>query len=107
MVVPTEKCLEMDDDAALQAVCCRLGLPIPGLHMRTRCLPNCTQMGPHAQLTESTVRENIMTGLHFLGCKCCGTYDSDRDRHWHNVRVVVEVALAFKVLRPGRVKYEL
>ena len=40
LVVPTEKCLEMDDDAALQAVCCRLGLPIPGLHMRTRCLPN-------------------------------------------------------------------
>ena len=43
MVVPTEKCLEMDDDAALQAVCCRLGLPIQGLHMRARCLSNCTQ----------------------------------------------------------------
>jgi len=75
MVVPTEKCLEMDDDAALQAVCCRLGLPIPGLHMRTRCLSNCTQMGPHAALTENTVRESILTGTHFLGCKCCGTYD--------------------------------
>ena len=26
LIVPTEKCLEMDDNAALQAVCCRLGL---------------------------------------------------------------------------------
>ena len=75
LVVPTEKCLEMDDNAALQAVCCRLGLPVPGLHMRTRCLPNCTQMGPHATLTDSMVRESIMTGTHFLGCKSCGTYD--------------------------------
>ena len=75
LVVPTEKCLEMDDNATLQAVCCRLGLPIPGLHMRTRCLPNCTQMGPHATLTDSMVRESIMTGTHFLGCKSCGTYD--------------------------------
>jgi hypothetical protein len=70
LIVPTDKCLDMDDDAALQAVCCRLGLPIPGLHsrfkLRTRCLPNCTQMGPHATLTESTVRESIMTGTHFL-----------------------------------------
>jgi hypothetical protein len=74
LIVPTDKCLDMDDDAALQAVCCRLGLPIPGLHLRTRCLPNCTLMGPHAKLTESTVRESIMTGTHFLGCKCCGTY---------------------------------
>ena len=87
LVVPTEKCLEMDDAATMQAICCRLGLAIPGLHMRTRCLPNCTQMGPHAQLTESTVRENIMTGLHFLGCKCCGTYDR------HNQ--VAQVALAY------------
>ena len=75
LIVPTDKCLDMDDDAALQAVCCRLGLPIPGFHLRTRCLPNCTQMGPHATLTESTVMESIMTGTHFLGCKCCGTYD--------------------------------
>ena len=75
LVVPTEKCLEMDDNAALQAICCRLGLPIPGLHMQTRCLPNCTQMGPHATLAESTVRGSIMTGKHFWGCKCCGVYD--------------------------------
>jgi hypothetical protein len=75
LVVPTEKCLEMHDDAKIQATCCRLGLAIPGLHMRTRCLPNCTQMGPHAVLTDRMVRENIMTGLHFLGCKSCGTYD--------------------------------
>ena len=43
--------------------------------MRTRCLSNCTQMGPHARLTDLTVRESITTGTHFLGCKCCGTYD--------------------------------
>ncbi len=49
-------------------------------------------MGPHAVLADHTVRENIMTGLHFLGCKCCGTYDR------HNV--VVQVAFAF-------FKYEL
>ena len=61
-------------------------------HMRTRCLPNCTQMGPHAVLADRTVRKSIMTGIHFLGCKCCGTYDR------HNQ--VAQVALAF-------VKYEL
>jgi hypothetical protein len=88
-IVPTEKCLEMGDAATLQAICCRLGLAIPGLHMRTRCLPNCTQMGPHAELTESTVRENIMTGLQFLGCKSCGTYDR------HNQVTVAQVALAY------------
>jgi hypothetical protein len=44
-------------------------------------------MGPHATLADRTVRENIMTDIHFLGCKCCGTYDR------HNV--VVQVALAF------------
>jgi hypothetical protein len=44
-------------------------------------------MGPHAVLADRTVRENIMTGLHFLGCKCCGTYD----RHSQ----VVQVALAY------------
>ena len=49
LVVPTEECLDIDDNAAIQATCCRLGLTIPGLHMRTRCLPNCTQMGPHAE----------------------------------------------------------
>jgi hypothetical protein len=87
LVVPTEKCLEMGDAATLQAICCRLGLTIPGLHLRTRCLPNCTQMGPHAELTESTVRDNIMTGLHFLGCKSCGTYDR------HNQ--VAQVVLAY------------
>ncbi len=73
-------------DATIQAICCRLGLPIPGLHMRARCLPNCTQMGPHTALADRTVgslaravRENlnILTGIHFLGCtgKCCGTYE--------------------------------
>jgi hypothetical protein len=87
LVVPTESCLEMDDDATIQAACCRLGLAIPGLHLRTRCLQNCTQMGPHAELTDSAVRENIMTGVHFLGCKSCGTYD----RHNH----LVQVALAY------------
>ena len=35
LVVPTESCLEMDDDATIQAVCCRLCLAIPGLHLRT------------------------------------------------------------------------
>ena len=86
LVVPTAKCLEMDDDATIQAICCRLGLVIPGLHMRTRCLPNCTQMRPHAALADHTVRENIMTGIHFLGCKCCGTYD----RHNQVVNVALD-----------------
>ena len=46
-------------------------------------------MGPHAALADHTVRENIMTGLHFprVGCKCRGTYDR------HNQ--VVNVALAY------------
>jgi hypothetical protein len=96
--VPTEleECLDTAShraamDAAIQAACCRLGLPIPGLHLRARCLPNCTQMGPHATLTDtsSTVSESlsVMTGTHFqvpsLGCKCChgGTY---RDGRRHN-----------------------
>jgi hypothetical protein len=67
--------------------------PGAGLHMRTRCLPNsgCTQMGPHAVLADRTVRESIMTGVHFLGCQCkscqCGTYDR------HNQ--VTQVALAY------------
>jgi hypothetical protein len=26
-------------------------------------------------LDDDTVRKNIMTGVHFLGCKSCGTYD--------------------------------
>ena len=76
LVIPTVtlECLDMDDSAAIQAVCCRLGLPIPGVHLQTRCLPNCTQMewparGPHATLADSTVRENIMTGKRFWGCK--------------------------------------
>ncbi len=47
-------------------------------------------MGPHAELTEPTVRENIMTGLHFLGCKSCGTYDRHKP---HNQ--VAQVALAY------------
>jgi hypothetical protein len=29
LVVPTESCLEMDDDATIQAACCRLGLATP------------------------------------------------------------------------------
>jgi hypothetical protein len=45
-----------------------------------------SQMGPHAALADHTVRESIMTGLHFLGCKCCGTHDR------HNQ--VAQVALA-------------
>jgi len=49
-------------------------------------------MGPHATLADSTVRENIMTGIHFWGCKCCGTYNR------HNE--VVQVAFAY-------FKYEL
>ena len=32
-------------------------------------------MGPHATLAESTVRETIMTGIHFWGCKSRGVYD--------------------------------
>ncbi len=63
LVVPTEKCLEMDDAATvtIQATCCRLGLAIPGLQMRTRCLSNCThwQMGPHAVLADRTVRVRL------------------------------------------------
>ena len=46
-----ESCLEMDDDATIQAACCRLGLAIPGLHLRTRCLQNCTQMNLDSWLT--------------------------------------------------------
>ena len=38
-------------------------------------------------MTDHTVRENTMTGLHFLGCKSCGTYDR------HNQ--VTQVALAY------------
>jgi hypothetical protein len=96
LVVPTEKCLEMDDDATVHAICqcCRLGLAIPGLHMRTRCRPNCTQMGPHAVMTDRTVRENIITGVHrdFLGCRSCdGTYD----RHNPARGQVTQVALAY------------
>jgi hypothetical protein len=41
---------------------------------------------------DHTARENIMTGFHFLGCKCCGTYD----RHDQ----VAQVAIAY-------FKYEL
>ena len=43
-------------------------------------------MGPRATLalTDSMVRESIMTGTHFLGCKSCGTYD----RHNEIVQVV-------------------
>ena len=48
-------------------------------------------MGPHAVLTDRTVRENIMTGLHFLGCKSCGTYDR------HNQ--LTQVALASSYLK--------
>jgi hypothetical protein len=73
----SEKYSDMDDNATIQAVYCGLGLPIPGLHMRTRCLPNCTQaqMGPHTALADRTVRESIMTCITLLGCKCCGIYD--------------------------------
>ena len=47
-------------------------------------------VGPHATLTDRTVRESIMTGISFLGCKCCG------DRHHE----VAQVAFAY-------LKYEL
>ncbi len=50
-------------------------------------MPVELQMGPHALMTDTTVRENIMTGLNFLGCKSCGTYDR------HNQ--VAQVALAY------------
>ena len=50
-------------------------------------------MGPHATLADSTVRESIMTGIHFWGCRCCGTYDR------HN-----EVQVTFKF---AFLKYEL
>ena len=43
-------------------------------------------VGPHAVLADHTVRENIMTGIHFLGCTCCGTYD----RHNQAVNVALE-----------------
>ena len=43
-------------------------------------------MGPHAVLADHTVRESIMTGVHFLGCKCCGTYD----RHNQVVNVALD-----------------
>ena len=46
-------------------------------------------MGPHATLADSTVRESIMTGIHFWGCKCCGTYNR------HNEVTVVQVAFAY------------
>jgi hypothetical protein len=46
----------------------------------------------HATLADSTVSENIMTGIHFWGRTCCGTYNR------HNE--VVQVAFAY-------FKYEL
>ena len=52
--------------------------------------------GPHATLTDLTVRESIMTSTHSLGCKCCGTYDR------HNE--IVQVAFAW--FKHG-FKYEL
>ncbi len=40
-------------------------------------------MGAHTALADRTVRENIMTGIHFLGCKCCGAYDRHNEvRKW-------------------------
>jgi len=74
MTVATFFKLDLSDVAALQAVCNRLGLALPGLTLQTRCLRNCALMGPNATLDESTVRESIMTGTHFLGCASCGTY---------------------------------
>ena len=74
MTVATFFKLDLSDVAALQAVCNRLGLALPGLTPQTRCLRNCALMGPNTTLDESTVRESIMTGIHFLGCASCGTY---------------------------------
>ncbi len=53
-------------------------------------------MGPHAVLTDRTVtvRENIMTGLHFLGCKPesrRGCHGGTYDRH----NQLTQVALAY------------
>jgi hypothetical protein len=47
-------------------------------------------MGPHATLTVSMVREIIMTGTRFLGCKlkCCGAYG----RHNEVAQVAFRVA---------------
>ncbi len=56
------------------------------------------QMGPHTALADRTVREDIMTGMHFLGCKCCGTYDSLR--HRDSDSEVAQVAFAW-------LKYEM
>ena len=60
---------------------------LPGLHLQTRWLPNCTLVGPYAALDEGTVRPNIMTyvPVHFRGCACSGIYQ----RHHGVVRTLV------------------
>jgi hypothetical protein len=85
----------MDDAATpLQAICCRLGLAIPGFACERDVCRTALKWDPgwdHAHLAavlaDRTVRENIMTGLYFPGCKSCGTYDR------HNQ--VAQVALAY------------
>ena len=64
MTVPSFYQLDVSNIEALQSVCGRLGLILPGLNLQTRCLRNCALMGPNAALEENTVRENIMTGRH-------------------------------------------
>jgi hypothetical protein len=40
-------------------------------------------------VADSTVRDSIMTGIHFWGCKCCGTYDRHNEIVEKNGDVVV------------------
>ncbi len=50
MTVPSIYRLDMSNIEALQLVCDRFGLALPGLTLQTRCLPNCVPMGPNAAL---------------------------------------------------------
>jgi hypothetical protein len=59
MALPTFFRLDLSNVAALQVVCGRLGLALPGPTPQTRCLQNCALigvMGPNATLDEN-VRE--------------------------------------------------
>ncbi len=54
-------------------------------------------MGPHAELTDRMVTETSVTGLHFLGCKSCGTYDREQPTSTSGARLprgVVKPSLA-------------
>ncbi len=50
-------------------------------------------VGPRALLRRS-VAESSMTGIHFWGCSCCGTYDRQNE--------VVQVAFAFCKYEPKK-----